>query len=99
MNVILKQAIWVLLVSALCVLPASAQQQKLATIDLRQVFDNYWKTKQADTALKDKAGDLDGDRKKMIDQYTKLKADYKTALEKANEQAVSAEEREKLKKS
>ncbi len=45
------------------------------------------------------AGDLDGDRKKMIDQYTKLKADYKTALEKANEQAVSAEEREKRKKS
>lgn len=98
MNVILKKAIGVLVLGALCVIPASAQQQKLATIDLRQVFDNYWKTKQADTTLKDKAGDLDADRKKMIDQYNKLKADYKTALEKANEQAVSAEEREKRKK-
>lgn len=80
------------------VLPASAEQ-KIATIDLRQVFDNYWKTKQADAALKDKAGDLDGDRKKMLDQYNKLKTEYKTALEKANEQAVSAEEKEKRKKS
>ena len=100
MNVISTKTIFSLCLTALWVLPitASAQQQRLATIDLRQVFDSYWKTKQADASLKDKAGDLDGDRKKMIDQYNKLKADYKTALEKANEQAVSAEEREKRKK-
>lgn len=98
MNLIFKKVLWALCLTTLLALPATAQQQRIGTIDLRQVFDNYWKTKQADAALKDKAGDLDGDRKKMIDQYNKLKADYKTALEKANEQAVSAEEREKRKK-
>jgi outer membrane protein len=97
MKVTLKQAVLSLGFVLALALPASAQQ-KIGTIDLRQVFDNYWKTKQADSALKDKAGDLDGERKKMIDQYNKMKGDYKTALEKANEQAVSAEEREKRKK-
>jgi len=97
MNVTLKKLLFSVALATAVALPAGAQQ-KIGTIDLRQVFDGYWKTKQADAALKDKAGDLDGDRKKMIDQYTKLKGDYKTALEKANEQAVSAEEREKRKK-
>jgi outer membrane protein len=97
MKVTLKQAVLSLGFVLALALPASAQQ-KIGTIDLRQVFDNYWKTKQADSALKDKAGDLDGERKKMIDQYNKMKGDYKIALEKANEQAVSAEEREKRKK-
>lgn len=99
MNLISRKVLWALCLSSLLALPVSAQQQRIGTIDLRQVFDNYWKTKQADATLKDKAGELDGDRKKMIDQYNKLKTDYKTALEKANEQAVSAEEREKRKKS
>lgn len=98
MNLTVKKAFISLGCALALVLPASAEQ-KIATIDLRQVFDNYWKTKQADAALKDKAGDLDGDRKKMVDQYNKMKADYKSVLEKANEQAVSSEEKEKRKKS
>ncbi len=97
MNVTLKSVILSLCLAASMALSASAQQ-KIATVDLREVFDKYWKTQQADAALKDKAGDLDTDRKKQIDQYNKIKGDYKTALEKSNEQAVSAEEREKRKK-
>lgn len=98
MNLMFKKCALFLCITAVSLTSAFGQSQRIGTVDLRQVFDNYWKTKQADATLKDKAGELDTDRKKMVDDYNKMKGDYKTALEKANEQAVSAEEREKRKK-
>jgi outer membrane protein len=82
---------------ALTILSAGAQT-KIATIDLRKVFDKYYKTILADASLKEKATDLDKQRKNMIDDYKKANEDYKKALDGANDQAVSAEEREKRKK-
>ena len=92
-----------LLLLALCsVLTSGATAQtvpqKIATIDLRKVFDNYWKTKQADANLKDHAGDLDKERKSLVEQYTKSQEIYKKLADGANDQAVSAEERAKRKK-
>ena len=74
-------------------------QTKIAVIDLKKTFDSYWKTKQADTSLKERATDLDKARKGMIDDYTKANEDYKKLLDSANDQAVAAPERDKRKKS
>ena len=82
---------------ALLTLSATAQT-KIGTIDLRKVFDDYYKTKAADANLKDRATDLDKERKALMDQYQKVTDDYKKALDGANDQAVSADEREKRKK-
>lgn len=79
--------------------PAPSAGQKIATVDLRKVFDNYWKTKQADTNLKEHASDLDKERKSLMDQYQKSQETYKKLADGANDQAVSAEERDKRKKS
>lgn len=73
-------------------------QGKVGIIDLRKVFDDYHKTKTADARLKEQAADLDKERKAMMDQYQKSTDDYKAALDGANDQAVSADEREKRKK-
>jgi len=81
-----------------CVIGFSAEQ-KLATIDLRKVFDNYWRTKQADTNLKDQAADLEKERKAMVDEFQKSQEKYKKLLDGANDPALSSEEREKRKKS
>ena len=70
---------------------------KTATIDLRKVFDNYWKTKEADAALKDKAADMDKQNKSLMDDYKKATEDYQKLIASANDQAVSAEERAKRK--
>jgi outer membrane protein len=85
-------------VAGLLVLPASAQTLKLGTVDLRKVFDNYWKTKQADANLKEEASGLDKERKTMVDQFQKSQEEYKKRLDSANDAAVSAEEREKRKR-
>jgi outer membrane protein len=83
-----------------CFMGASAfGQGRNATIDLRKVFDNYWKTKQADAALKDRAADMEKEHKNMLDDWKKAKEDYQGLLSSANDQAVSTDEREKRKKS
>src|ERR1039457_945261 len=74
-------------------------QGRIATVELRKVFDGYWKTKQADAALKDRAADIDKDHKNMIDDWKKAKDEYQTLLTGANNQTLSFEEREKGKKS
>jgi len=74
-------------------------QGKLAVIDLQKVFDGYYKTKAADALIKDRASDLEKQKKGLLDQYQKATDDYKKALDDANNQAVSADEREKRKKS
>jgi outer membrane protein len=77
-------------------LPSQAQP-KIAVIDLKKVFDGYYKTKQADTQLKERAADFDKVRKGMLDDYQKAADDYKKLLEGANDQALSSEERDKRK--
>src|SRR5208282_5523830 len=74
-------------------------QGRLATVDLHKVFDNYWKTKQADAALKDRAADIEKEHKSMLDDWKKAKVEYQTLLTEANNQTFSLEEREKRKKS
>jgi len=72
-------------------------QTRIATVDLRKLFDGYWKTKQADSALKDRATDLDKEFKGLRENYQKLKEEYQTLLADANNQTLSAEERDKRK--
>lgn len=78
--------------------PASAAGA-IAIVDLKKVFDGYWKTKQADLNLKERAGELDKKRKDMVTDYQKSGDEYKKLLESASDSAVSVEERDKRKKS
>jgi len=94
----LSMLVFGLLLACLLSAPAFGQGRS-ATIDLRKVFDNYWKTKQADAALKDRAADMEKEHKNMLDDWKKAKDDYQGLLGSANDQAVSSEEREKRKKS
>lgn len=70
---------------------------KLGLIDLKKVFDGYWKTKQADAQLKERAADLDKSRKSLVEDFQKASEEYKRLIESANDQAISSEERDKRK--
>jgi outer membrane protein len=73
-------------------------QTRIATVDLRKVFDNYYKTKQADAALKERAADLDKEYKALRDDHKKTTEDYQKLRTEAGDQAVSTEERDKRNK-
>jgi outer membrane protein len=87
-----------LLLVSLMSSPAWAQG-RAATVDLRKLFDGYWKTKQADAALKDRGADIEKDHKAMIEDWKKAKDEYQALLTEANNQTLSLEERERRKKS
>ncbi len=72
-------------------------QSRVATVDLRQLFDNYWKTKQAQAGIQDIASQLDKDDKSMKDDLNKATNDYQQLLAQANDQAISADERDRRK--
>jgi outer membrane protein len=76
---------------------AAHAETKIATIDLRKVFDNYYKTRQADANLKDEAADKEKERKEMVDTFKKGEEEWKKLIDKSNDQAVSADERDKAK--
>lgn len=98
MKNIIKKSVLSLVIAASMVVPGVVQaQSKLATIDLRKVFDNYYKTKQADALLKDEANDLEKQRKGMYDDYKKRQEEFNALNDKSNDQAISADERSKNK--
>lgn len=78
---------------------STAAAGAIAVVDLKKVFDGYWKTKQADLNLKERAGELDKKRKEMVADYQKSGDEYKKLVESASDSAVSIEERDKRKKS
>ena len=79
---------------------ASAQAQpKIDTVDLRKVFEGYFKTQQADAQLRERGTDAEKQYKTMLEDYQKANEEYKKLIESANDQAVSSDEREKRKKS
>jgi Skp family chaperone for outer membrane proteins len=73
-------------------------QTKIATVNLKILFDGYWKTKQAQAAIQDRKAQLDKDDKSMRDDLKKAADDYQQLLQQANDQAISADERDRRKK-
>ena len=88
------------LVAALLVGLASAAhaQQKIAVLNLRTVFDGYWKTKQSDSTVKDRQTDFEKERKKMVEDYQTANDEYRKLSDSAADPAISTEERERRKK-
>ncbi len=76
---------------------SAAAQTKVATVDMKKIFNSYWKTKQATTALENRKTELRKEIKDMADGLDKAQTDYKQLLDQSNDQAISADEREKRK--
>ena len=98
---ILKRGFSILLAAALLSLAGSsafAQSQRIAVVDMKKAFDSYYKTKQAEAQIKDRAAESDKVYKGYIEDYKKANQEYKSLIDGSNDQAVSAEEREKRKK-
>lgn len=76
---------------------SAAAQTKLATVDMKKIFNGYWKTKQATAALEKRKAELRKELKDEADRLDKAQTDYKRLLDQSNDQAIAADEREKRK--
>lgn len=83
---------------ALSTVAAPAQTFKVASVDLKKLFENYWKTKQANNNLQAQREDALKERNALTERLKKADEEYKKLLESASDQVISAEERNKRKK-
>jgi len=97
MNKALLRFSFSLLILAIMGLSAGAEE-RFATINLRKVFDKYWKTKQAEALLQDRAEDMEKEHQNMLNDYKKARDDYQDFQSASTDQALSAVEREQRKK-
>jgi outer membrane protein len=71
---------------------------RIGIINVRKVFDNYWKTKQGKLVLEQSRADAAKQDKELISGYQKAREEYQKILDSATDQTVSSEERDKRKK-
>jgi outer membrane protein len=92
---------WKMIVAAALVLFAGnvvRAQDRFATVNLSKVFADYWKTKQADAAIKERAADMQKEHKEMVDDFDKARTNYQAMLAGTDNSALSSTERDKRKK-
>ena len=71
---------------------------RIATVDLRRAFDTYYKTIEASKANSNAIVERDKQYNEMIDERKKREDDWRQAVDKANNMAISADQRAKSKK-
>ena len=76
---------------------SAAAQTKVATVDMKKIFNGYYKTKLANTSLESRKTELRKEMKDMADGLEKAQDDYKQLLDEVNDQAISNDERDKRK--
>jgi Skp family chaperone for outer membrane proteins len=72
-----------------------AAEQRIAIFNLRKAFESYYKTKLSDAALQKEVAEVEKERATMIEDARKHEEEWRKLYDKANDQAVSADEREK----
>lgn len=95
----MKHVTRLLLAGALAALiSASAQAQtKIAVVNMKTVFDGYWKTKQSDATVKEREAEFKTERKKMEEDYEKLNGEYRELDKASRDPAISPDEQKKRK--
>lgn len=77
--------------------PATFAQGKIGVVDLRLLFEGYFKTKQADAKIKERAAELDKEREEMISGIRADEEAFRKADELAKDLSVSSDEAERRK--
>lgn len=95
----MKNAFYTLLIAAVLAASATLAQAetKVATVDMKKLFNGYYKTKLAQSSLENRKVELRKEIKEMADNLEKTQAAYKQLLDQSTDPAVSADEREKRK--
>jgi Skp family chaperone for outer membrane proteins len=97
----MKKLIQISLLSAglACFLTAGmAAELKIATFNLRKAFDSYYKTIQSSVAIKQEIAEMEKEQSQMVENEKKHESERLTLIEKANDQSLSAEERDKTRR-
>jgi Skp family chaperone for outer membrane proteins len=77
---------------------APAAEAKIGLVDLDKVFASYYKTIQSNLSIRKEAAEMQNDRKKMLEDAQKHSIEWQKLVDKANDQAASADARDASKR-
>jgi len=92
----LRTSILTIALLVVTVVSASAET-KVASVDMKKLFNGYYKTKLAQASLETRKTELRKEIKDMADGLEKSQAAYKQLLDQASDPAISNDERTKRK--
>jgi Skp family chaperone for outer membrane proteins len=92
----LKKVLPAMLLVCAMTMPALGQN-RIGTIDLQKVFQNYWKRAQAESALHERGASMEKELKGFTDDYKKTQEEYTKLLQASQDQSKSQEDRDKAK--
>jgi outer membrane protein len=84
-----------LLVTTILSAGAQTTQAKIATVDMKKLFNGYYKTRLAQASLEGRKTELKKEIKDMADGLDKAQTDYKQLVNQASDPALSDDERTK----
>ncbi len=98
MKASVKTILLVALFVGLFVKPETAQAQgKVAVVNLRIIFEGYYKRKLADVKIKERAGELDKELEEKLAKRKAAEEAYNSAATSASDLSASKEERDRRK--
>lgn len=98
MNMKIRNFSWVAAFAASCLLATVARAEvKIGVVDLKKVFESYWKRDQSEKTLKERASGFEKIRNQLMEDYKRANEDLRKLYDSANDQAIAAAEREKRK--
>lgn len=92
-----RNIVLVAVLLTVAIVSANAAETKLATVDMKKLFNGYYKTKLAQSSLDNRKLELRKEIKDMADSIEKAQGQYKQLLDQSSDPSLSAEEREKRK--
>lgn len=98
MKALVKSVLLAALLAGLFLAPDTAQAQgKIGVVNLRVLFEGYYKRKLADLKIKERATELDKEFEEMAGRRKAAEETYQQVLASANDLAASKEERDRRK--
>jgi Skp family chaperone for outer membrane proteins len=98
MKASVKSLLFLVLFAVLFAAPPAAQAQgKIGVVNLRAVFEGYYKRKLADAKIKERAGELDKELEEKLARRKAAEEAYNTAAASAGDLSASKEERDRRK--
>ncbi|MBI5685595.1 MAG: OmpH family outer membrane protein [Verrucomicrobia bacterium] len=78
---------------------ASAQATKIGSVDMRKLYEEFYKTKVAQRSFDESVGAYKKDYQQRVNDYNKLNEEFQKLREEANNPALTQEKREQKAKS
>ena len=73
-------------------------ETRIATVDFKKVYENYWKKQQSEKIINEMREDARKEHNNQINEIKKVNEEYQTIQSNATDPAISQDEREKRKK-